>query len=49
MIELVRARRNPQALAPDFQPSAQAIRNRLRQEGRKRSAVFHEKAGRVNP
>jgi transposase len=33
MIELVRAGRSPEELAKEFEPSAQTIRNRLKQAG----------------
>ena len=34
MVELVRSGRTPEALAREFEPSAQAIRNRVAQAGR---------------
>ena len=43
MVELVRAGRNPEELAREFEPSAQAIRNWVRQadldEGRRRDGL----------
>ena len=46
MIELVRARRNPEELAREFEPSAQSIRNWViqadRDEGRRKDGLTTE-------